>query len=144
MKKLISILLFAVIALSVSAQQFAHTYSADTIKGDTTYFPSSLSDPTTLSPSYGIKSTISTGVISFTFTHTDVADQMNYAALEGSNNATNWEIADTLTAAERTADGEDILVTSTPLKYLYYRVFLSCATGDTVAITAPKLIYKEK
>lgn len=144
MKKIITILFFAALCFSLSAQQFVRTYSADTIKGDTTYFPSSSSDPTTLSPSYGIKSTISTGVITFTFTHTDVDDQLLFAGLEGSNNAINWSIADTLTAAERTADGESILITSTPLNYLYYRVRLSAATGDTVAVTAPKLIYKEK
>lgn len=145
MKKLMIIFSLLLIGMiSANAQQFLRTYATDTVKGDTTYFPSSNSDANTLAPSYGLKSSTSTGVISFTFTHTDIDDQLNFAGLEGSNNATNWHVADTLTAAERTADGESVLVTSTPLSYLYYRVRLSAATGDTVKVTTPRLIYKEK
>jgi len=142
MKKLISILFFAIVALSISAQQFSYTYANDTVKADTNYYPSSNSDPNTLSPSYGLKSTISTGAVSFTFTHTDVADSLNFSGIEGSNNATNWYTVSSV--ASTTADGESVVSTSTPLLYLYYRVRLSCAATDTVAITSPKLIYKEK
>ena len=133
---------FFVVALSVDAQQYVQTFSNDTVQADTTYFPSSSSAPGTLRPSYGIKSSISTGVVSFTFTHTDVADSLSFAGIEGSNDATNWTSAATLAATS--TDGTSTIYTSTPLSWLYYRVRLSCATDDTVAITNPKLIYKEK
>ena len=143
MKKLIFLFAFVFTLVATSnAQQYVQTFSNDTVQGDTTYFPSSSSDPTALSPSYGLKSTISTGVISFTFTHEDVADSLAFAGIEGSNNATNWHIVSSVAATS--TDGESVVSISTPLSFLYYRVRLSCLTGDEVAITNPKLIYKEK
>lgn len=143
MKKLLLLsLVFAFAMVSVNAQQFLRTYANDTVKADTNYYPSSNSDPNTLSPSYGVKSTISTGVVSFTFTHTDVADSLAFAGIEGSNNASNWYTVSTVAATS--TDGESVVSTSTPLTYLYYRARLSAASGDTVAITNARIIYKEK
>jgi len=141
MKRLLSLIVLIAFALTVSAQQYKYTFATDTVQGDTTYYPSSNSAPEVLRPSYGLKSSITTGVVSFTFTHTDIADSLAFAGIEGSNDASNWTSLSTLAATS--TDGTSTINTSTPLLWLYYRVRLSCASGDTVKITSPTLIYKE-
>ena len=136
-------MLFAFGAFATTqAQQYIYptpssTAWDDTIQADTNYYPSATG--------YVI-SKITTGSISFTFTHTDVADSLSYARLEWSDDRLTWTAATgtgVLTAG-KTTDGQSKVYVSTPLTALYYRAALACATGDTVAITNPTLMYKEK
>lgn len=147
MKKItLLIILIASLALASNAQQYWYTFANDTVKADTNYYPSSSSDPNTLAPSTGVHSTISTGVISFTFTHTDVTDSLAVARIEGRNRGTTtWTpLTGNAALSSTTTDGVSTIYTSTPLVYEYYRGFISCATGDTVAVTSPTITYKEK
>jgi len=136
-------MLFAFVAFATTnAQQYIYPTPSsiawdDTIKADTNYYPST---------SGYIISKITTGSISFTFTHTDVTDSLKYARLEWSDDLVTWTAAPTGTGvlANTTTNGQSKIYLSTPLTALYYRAFLACATGDTVAITNPTLMYKEK
>jgi hypothetical protein len=132
---LISILVLA-FTINVDAQIQNKPFLNDTIKADTnTYFSNHLYDKYS-------------GVVMFTFTHTDVADSLAVAVMQGSN--TNTSVISTWSTLTGTAilpltstDGTTTLI-KTPPEFLYFRVFLSCATGDTVAITNPVFVYKEE
>lgn len=134
--KYILILALILASVSVDAQQYYREFADDTIAVDTNYYPSSTGY---------VKSKVNTGVVTFTFTHTDVADSLAIARLEGRDNTSQTWTALTGTAilSQTTTDGTSKIYTTTPLTYLYYRAFLSCASGDSVAITDPILMYKE-
>jgi hypothetical protein len=136
MKRILFLCFALALGVSLSAQQYKYTFANDTVKGDTNYYPS---------PTGFIKSVTSTGVVSFTLTHTDVKDSLKYVRLEGSDDAITW-VALTGNAAlvNTTTDGTSKIYASTPLTYLYYRAFVAAASGDTVAVTSPILIYKDK
>ena len=70
MKKLIIISLLAVLGMAVNAQKYYSLPANDTVQADTNYIPSSTG--------YDLKN-IQNGVLSYTFTHTDVADSLSYA-----------------------------------------------------------------
>ena len=127
--------LLLVLGMAVNAQKYIYFPANDTIKGDTTTFGL-------------VKSVESAGSVVFMFTHTDVTDSLTVAKIEGAytNTAsTTWTaLTGTAVLANTTTDGTATLYTSTPLLYLYYRGFLSCASGDTVAITNPMVLYKRE
>ncbi len=134
---LILITLFVLVfTVNVNAQIQNKPFLNDTIKGDTnTYFSNHTFDKYS-------------GVLMFTFTHTDVADSLAVAVMQGSN--TNTSVHSTWSTLTGTSilpltstDGNTTLI-KTPPEFLYFRVFLSCATGDTVAITNPVFVYKEE
>lgn len=135
MKKLILLLSIFVFALSfnVSAQKQLKEFSDDTIKADTNYYASNVK-----------VAKYSTQVVIFTFTKADVADSLNVAKIQGSvDNTTFYDLSDaSANLTETTTDGTTRLYITNPLD-LYYRGYLSCATGDTVAITNPAIIIKE-
>lgn len=136
MKKLV--LLFALFSFVVvlNAQKVYYPASNDTIKGDTNYVPSS--------SGYDLRN-IESGALSFTFTHTDVADSLSFAGFEWRNSTSDSWAAYTGNAilSATTTNGTDRIYLSTPLIDRFVRVRLSCAAGDTVAITNQTLQLKE-
>lgn len=124
------------LGMSVNAQKYYYEAADDTIKADTNYIPSS--------SGYDLKN-IESGVLSFTFTHTDVADSLSYAKIEWRNSTSDSWTAYTGNAivANTSTDGQSRIYISTPLIDRYARVRLSCASGDTVAITNQTLMLKE-
>lgn len=136
MKKLIILMLVAFVALAANAQKVYYTASDDTIKGDTNYVPST--------SGYDLKN-IESGALSFTFTHTDVADSLSYAGLEWRNSTSGTWAAYTGDGvlSSTSTDGQSKVYISTPLIDRYVRMRLSCASGDTVAITGQVLMLKE-
>jgi hypothetical protein len=137
MRKLLLISLLAVLGIAVNAQKYVADWTtADTLKGNVTrYYPSSAG--------YDCAG-IGTGVINFTFTHTDKTDSLNYARIEFLNNASASWVALTGTAALTltTTDGQSVLYTTTPILHKKYRVALHTAAGDTVKITNATLLIK--
>lgn len=120
--------------MTASAQKRFYDLSNDTIKADTNYYPSSA----------GFEVPTSGGLVIFEFTHTDVADSLAAARLEGYI-GTSWvALTGTGALSLTTTDGTSRIYVSTPLPYLKYRAWLSCASGDTVAITNPFLMLKEE
>lgn len=136
MKRMIIISLLAVAAMAVNAQQLLYFPANDTIKGDTNYIPSS--------SGYALKN-VESGALSFTFTHTDVADSLSFAGLEWRNNTDDAWTAYTGNAilSETSTDGLSKIYITTPLIDRFVRVRLSCASGDTVAVTNQTLMLKE-
>ena len=135
MKKLILLISIIVLAcnFSVNAQIQNKPFADDTIKGDTNIYVSNL--PVTK---------YSTQVVIFSFTHVDVADSMNVARIQGStDNSEFYNLPDASSfSLAKTTDGTTRLYVTNPLD-LFYRAFLSCATGDTVAVTNPTWLIKE-
>jgi hypothetical protein len=83
-------------------------------------------------------------VAAFNFTKADVADSLAVAKMQGSMDNSVWvDLTDnTASLSNTTTDGTTTLYVTNPI-YLYYRGFLSCATGDTVAVTNARFIIKE-
>ena len=133
MKKIIALLTFFVLVFALNAQVQNKSFDNDTIKGDTTTYASNKK-----------VDKYSTTVVTFTFTKADVADSLSKACIQGSNdNSTFWDISDaSANLTSTTTDGTTRLYLTNPLD-LYYRGFLSCATGDTVAVTDAYFIIKE-
>ena len=129
---LISVMLFA-FTFTVDAQKQNKPFADDTIKADTNIYVSN----------YRVDKFSTTTVI-FSFTHVDVADSLNVAKIQGSmDNDEFYDISDaTATSFDKTTDGTTRLYVTNPVD-LFFRTFLSCATGDTVAITNPTWIVKE-
>jgi len=137
MKKIFILTLFTlVLTISASAQKYYYTPADDTIEGDTNYIPSSAG--------YDLRNVVS-GAFSFTFTHTDVADSLSYAGIEYRNSTSGTWTAYTGNAvlSSTTTDGQSRIYITTPLIDKFVRVRLSCAAGDTVAITNQALMLKE-
>lgn len=137
MKKILLISLLAVLGIAVNAQKYtADWVTADTLKGnDTNYYPSSSGFDC---------AAFGTGTITFTFTHTDIADSLNYARIEYVDYSTGTWTALTGNAALSltTTDGQSTIYTSTPILHKYYRVALHTAAGDTVKLTKASLLIK--
>lgn len=132
---LISIIVFAFI-LNVDAQKQNKPFANDTIKGDTAVYYSNVNV---------IKYS---GIVLFTFTKSDVTDSLNVATMQGSNTNTSTDskwttLTGTATLPLTSADGTTVLI-KTPPDFLFYRTFLSCAAGDTVAITDAAFVIKEE
>jgi hypothetical protein len=132
MKKIILLLAILSLAITSNAQVLNLKFSDDIIEGDTT----------TYTPNYVVNK-YSNAFVAFAFTKTDVTDSLSIARMEGSMDNENF-IALTGNAAltETTTDGTTVLYVTSP-KYLYYRGFLACASGDTVSITNARFIIKE-
>lgn len=120
-------------AMTVSAQKRYYEFADDTIKADTNYYPSTA----------GFKVESAYGVLSFEFTHADVADSLSFVRFEGKI-GTEWvPLTGTAAMANTSTDGTDQIYNILEFQYLYYRVALACASGDTVAVTDPVLMYKD-
>ena len=133
MKKLFILLAIVLIGMTANAQKVLRDFANDTIVGDTnTYVLNRKVDQ------------YANHVVTFTFTHTDVADSLAVAKIQGSNDNTNFYdlAASSANLTITSTDGTTRLYVTNPLD-LYYRGFLSCASGDTVAITDPFAILKE-
>lgn len=136
MKNFILAMLLFAFAFICEGQKVYYPAADDTIKGDTNYIPSS--------SGYDLRN-IESGVLSFTFTHTDVADSLSFAGLEWRNTTTQSWTAYSGNGAlsATTTDGQSEIYISTPLRHKYVRARLSCASGDTVAITKQLFMLKE-
>ena len=136
MRKLFIISVIAVLGIALHAQSsYYDGFASEQIQGDTSYYPNS----------NGYKAKKTTGVVSFTFAKTDVADSLSFARIEG-RDATDdtWKVLTGTAALVNTStDGVTKLYTTTPNIYLYYRVGLACATGDTVSISNQTFMIKE-
>ena len=133
MKKLLLISLLAVVAMAANAQVQNKSFDNDTIAADTNTYESNY-----------VVDKYSTSTVLFGFTKVDVADSLNVAKMQGSLDNSNWvDLTDaTANLTSTTTDGTTILYITNP-KFLYYRGYLSCATGDTVAVTNAGFIVKE-
>ncbi len=134
MKKIL-ILLFAMMlsAMTAQAQKQYKTFANDTIKAEVATYPSNAK-----------VTKYSTQVVIFSFRKIDVADSLSAAKIQGSTDNSAWYDLSAASAnlTETTTDGTTRLYVTNPVD-LYYRGYLSCATGDTVAVTYPTLIIKE-
>lgn len=132
MKKLLVIIIMVLLMFSFSDAQkinrgFAST--VDTLQAaDSLYFAH-----TSIIAEYG-------GVVSFSFTMTNSVDSCNNVIMQGSDNNSNWSIVSIL------ADTDVIYgrLTDVNPNYLYYRLFMSTAAGDTVIVTSVNFTYKEE
>jgi len=134
MKKLFLIsLLFVVLGITASAQKQSYPFANDTVQADTSTYAGNRA-----------VEKYSTTVVTFTFVKVDVADSLSVAKIQGSNNNVNfYDLADaSANLAATSTDGVSRLYVTNPLD-LYYRGFLACASGDTVAVTNAILIVKE-
>jgi hypothetical protein len=134
MKKLFILLAIVLIGMSASAQKRERGFTTDTVQGaETVYF------------TFAGKIEKYNGVVAFSGTKTDVADSLNLFRIQGAN----W--SDFRDATNLTGDGALVNTTTdggfnlfiTPPTYMYYRLAATCAAGDTVIITTPKLTYRE-
>ena len=100
----------------------------DTLQGaDTLIFP------------FAAKIIKHTGFVAFNYTIANIDDSLNALIMQGSLDNSNWSTVATKTVK---TDTFGILSEEAP-DYLYYRLFMSTATGDTVNVTAVNFIYKE-
>lgn len=136
MKKFLLIIALLTLFIGANAQKYYYPVADESIQGDTSYYPSS--------SGYDLRN-IETGAFSFTFTHTDVADSLKYAGIEyrNSTDGTWTTYTGNAVLSLTSTDGQDKIYISTPLIDRYVRVRLSCAAGDTVAITSAVLMLKE-
>jgi len=133
MKRLLIILAIVLIGMTANAQKGLRQFADDTIKADiNTYVLNKKVDQ------------YANQVVIFTFTKADVADSLSAAKIQGSNdNVTFYDLAaSSANLTTTTTDGTTRLYVTNPLD-LYYRGYLSCATGDTVAVTNPDMMLKE-
>lgn len=123
------------LALNIEAQKIYYPVANDTVKGDTNYIPSS--------SGYDLTN-IQDGALTFTFTHTDVADSLSFARIEWRNSTSGTWVAYTGNAAlsNTTTDGQSKIYLSTPLLDRYVRIGIACASGDTVSVTNQVLMLK--
>ncbi len=129
------LLFFALfLTLGASAQYTNRPYaSTDTVKGDTVYITPGI-------PFYEYN-----GIVGFQGTKADVTDSLSIMRMEGSWNGSNWVALTESTTYKTltTTDGNYFLYDSDP-EYLYYRLMLAAASGDTVANSNLIFISKEK
>ena len=132
MKKFLILIIMMLLLFSVTQAQkinrgFAST--VDTLQAaDSLYFAH-----TSIITKYG-------GVVSFSFTMTNSVDSCNNVIMLGSDNNSNWGVVSTLSKTNVTYGR----LTDVNPNYLYYRLFMSTATGDTVIVTAVNFTYKEE
>jgi hypothetical protein len=133
MKKLIFLIAILFAWTAVSAQFQNKGFDNDTIKGDTTTYVSNKK-----------VTKHNNMVVIFAFTKVDVTDSLSVAKIQGStDNSEFYDITDaSANLTETSTDGRTRLYVENPLD-LYFRGFLGCATGDTVAVTNADLIIKE-
>ena len=131
MKKfLYTCLLLVALGAAASAQVQNKAFENDTVKGDTVIFESGK-----LIDRYNQS-------IVFQFNTTDIADSLQVARLEGSNDGTNWIVYSGGATSATSTDGPKALYVANAI-YLYHRVFMAASAGDTVAITDPRFIIKK-
>lgn len=133
MKKILFLIALLAFFVNANAQKQNKSFDDDTIKAEVKTYASN------------VKVTkYANQVVIFTFTKTDVADSLSAAKIQGSvDNSTFYDLSDaSANLTETTTDGTTRLYLTNP-KDLYYRGYLSCATGDTVAITDASILIKE-
>lgn len=138
MKKFFIILFVAVLGMAANAQEILYFPADDTIKADTNYIPSS--------SGWDIGNKSAAGALSFTFRKVDVADSLSFAGFEYRNETTEAWTAYTGNAivSNTSTDGLSRIYLVTPIIDRIVRVRLSCAAGDTVALTNQVLLFKEE
>ena len=131
MKKIFILIIMLLLLVSVTQAQkvdrgFAST--VDTLQAaDSLYF------------AHTSKITEYAGIVSYTFTMTNTADSCNNVVLQGSNNNVNFFAVSTLAKTNVTSG---ILYDLNP-DYLYYKLFMSTAAGDTVIVTSVNFVWKK-
>ena len=134
MKRLFIIsLLFVVLGMTANAQVQYKTFADDAINADTTTYVSNV-----------VVTKFSTITLGFAFTKVDGTDSLSAAKIQGSMDNTNYvDLVDaTANLTNTSTDGTTVLYVTSPV-FLYYRGLLSCATGDTVAVTNAIFTIKE-
>jgi len=134
MKKILLIMLTISLGLVVNAQVQSKSFANDTIVSDTNTYVSNL-----LIDGY------SNTVLLFAFTKSDVKDSLSTAKIQGSvDNSVFVDLVDASANLTNTStNGTTILYVTNP-KMFYYRGFLSCASGDTVAVTNASFYIKKE
>jgi hypothetical protein len=131
MKKIMFLILAILLLFSVTQAQKVNRGFASTVDtlqaADSLYFAH-----TSIITEYA-------GIVSFTFTMTNTADSCNNVILQGSNNNSNFFAVSPLADTDVTSG---ILYDLNP-DYLYYRLFMSTAAGDTVIVTSVNFVWKE-
>jgi len=115
---------------ATNAQKYNRGFSdiVDTLQGaDTLIFP------------FAGKIVSHSGFVAFDYTLVNTADSCNALAMQGSMDNTNWTAVSTQVLKTTT----NALLSEEAPDYLYYRLYTSTATGDTVIFTAVNFIYKE-
>ena len=132
MKKIFVLIIMVLLMFSISNAQkinrgFAST--VDTLQAaDSLYFAH-----TSKITKYG-------GVVSFSFTMTNSVDSCNNVIMQGSDNNSNWGVVSSLANTNVTYGR----LTDVNPNYLYYKLFMSTATGDTVIVKSVNFTYKEE
>lgn len=138
MRKLFLIAMLVAAAATLSAQEILYFPADDSIQADTSYVPSSSGwDMGNKSPA---------GALSFTFRKVDVADSLSFAGFEYRNETTETWTAYTGNGivSNTTTDGLSRIYITTPIIDRFIRARLSCASGDTVAVTNQVFMFKEE
>jgi hypothetical protein len=130
MKKLLFILLVFLFSININAQKYNRGFTdvVDTLQG-----------ADTLTFAFAAKIVKHTGFVAFNYTIANIEDSLNALIMQGSMDNSNWSTVATKTVKTDTFG----LLTEEAPDYLYYRLFMSTATGDTVNVTAVNFIYKE-
>jgi hypothetical protein len=124
------------LGLVANAQEQFKPFPNDTVMADTnTYISNKFVD--------GYSNT----VVIFAFTKKDVKDSLSVAKIQGSMTNEDGSFIDVTDATgnltNTSTDGTTILYVENPIHF-YYRGFLACATGDTVAVTDPGIYLKKE
>lgn len=81
-----------------------------------------------------------TGVASFTYLTTNLEDSCNNIIMQGSQDNSTWIDV----ATEPSFITADSTMQDENPNYLYYRLFMSTAAGDSVQVDAINFVYKEE
>lgn len=132
MKWILCLVIILAFTLSdVGAQKINKSFDSDTISADTTYF------------NVGRSIELTNGTISFQFSTIDVADSLSFARIEGSRDNLNFiPLTGSAAITETTTDGFKEAYIVNDLRFIYYRLGVACAVGDTVAVSNIGVIYK--
>lgn len=136
MKKLFFILLLAFVALASNsqAQEKNLPVTGDTVIAETLDFEVSYSNWFTGATNYS-------GIAGYIFYIDNIADSCEHVYLQGSYDASNYVVVDSLTLTG--TDSTYVLYDAPPV-YLNYKITAKAATGDTVLFKNIRYFQKEE
>ena len=132
MKKLLVLVLFVALGVTLNAQRIEKSYAGDTCISGSIYF------------SYTRPILSSDGVLGFVFTKRDKKDSCTILRIQGAMEsafAGPVDLTGNASMTNTTTDGTTFLYVTDPA-YLYYRLKATTANGDSVIFTNVKLVYK--
>lgn len=132
MKNILTIIAVA-LTINATAQKAEKVFTIDTVQGaESIYF------------SYASKVKTNDGIVGFSLVKEDIADSLSSLVMQGamtSDYSDAIDLTGNAVLSETSTDGASFLYEESP-KYLYYRLKATCASGDTVAFSSIKFIYK--